>query len=109
MDTGWPPAEAGAQDAVGWPDRMPPFGVPQDYIAAAMAAPGGMVLVERTPGTEIGANRYDIIDGGGNLHRTFTLGSAKRIVGFGRASVFVVTADEWGLLRLTRHPWPEPD
>jgi hypothetical protein len=98
-------------DAVpGWPRDLPPFldrtlgageGTPP-----AFAAPGGSLVIRRTPGATISTNQYDVVDRRGVLQGVLSLPANEAIVGFGARSVFVVALDEFDVQHLRRHPWP---
>ncbi len=69
-------------------------------------APGGMLLIVRTPTLEAPGNRYDLIDRTGELRGVIRLPADQSIVGFGSSSLYVVRKDEMDLQTLSRHPWP---
>jgi len=84
-----------------FPEFLPPF-LPDALLATA----DGKLLIRRTPSTGSPGNRYDVIDRRGQLVGVIALPPNQRIMGFGAASVYLVTTDEVDLQWLTRHPWP---
>lgn len=96
---------------VPWPRHVPPFVRSRLRRATPGAtplrpAPGGMLLILRTPTLEAPGNRYDVIDRAGELRGVLRLPQDQSIVGFGGSSLFIVQEDEMGLQTLKRHPWP---
>ena len=87
-------------DRYTWPDAMPAFRsgrVPVD--------PRGRAWVARA--TEAGApSTYDLFDGAGQQVSTIRFEPGARVVGFGEASVYVVTFDDFDLAYLQRHDMP---
>lgn len=84
-----------------WPERLPPF-----LANAASFAPDGMLWVKRT--TVAGAPpRYDVIDPAGRLVRQVVLPLRSRVVGFGKASVYVSRYDQDDLQYLQRYALPK--
>ena len=105
-------AQGGCRPEVypGWPEYMPPF-VWEPWSAtpggiALQPAPGGMLLVQRTPTIDAPEARYDVVDRSGVLRGIIRLRAHQAIVGHGRVSLYVVEKDSMGLLTLSRHPWP---
>ena len=91
-----------------WPKVLPPFlpgGYPE-WTAAVFATADGSVAIRRSPSSESRYTRYDVVDRRGDLVTTVMLDTNQSIIGFGDASVYVTTRDEYDLLTLTRHPWP---
>lgn len=83
-----------------WPATIPPF-----LSLPLFGAPGGGVLIYRTPTALHPGNRYDVIDRTGRLTGWLELPASDRIAGFGAKSVYVIVTDDDGLQHLQRHPW----
>lgn len=88
-------------DQYTWPEVKPPF-----YAGRIPVDPENRAWVRRhveagDPGT------YDVIDESGNRMGTVLLDSGKRVVGFGRGTVYVVAYDEFDLNYLERYAIPE--
>jgi hypothetical protein len=87
-----PPAE--------WPEVLPPF-----LPGAASFAPDGMLWVRRTvPAGEPAT--FDLIDPAGRVVHRVRLQPRSRLLGFGRASVYVARVDDDDLQYVQRHPLP---
>lgn len=84
-----------------WAATVPPY-----RQGALTALPDGTLLVAREPWSGDSGNVYDVVDRAGGLVGTLQLPSSRRVVGSGRASVFIAAADENGIERLHQHPWP---
>lgn len=105
------------QFSVKWPKHMPAFlrerlRTTAPSGTALRPAPGGMLLVLRTPTLEAPGNRYDVIDRTGALRGVFRLPVDQTIVGFGPSSLYVVRRNAVDLQTLSRHPWrlgPPPE
>lgn len=96
---------------VPWPRHVPPFVMSRLRSVTPGAtplrpAPGGMLLILRTPTLEAPGNRYDLIDRSGALRGVFRLPVDQTIAGFGPSSLYVVRKDAMDLQTLSRHPWP---
>lgn len=95
-----------------WPSQVPPFGMVLDrgWVTpggtALQPGPHGRLLIRRTPTTNAPETRYDVVDRSGALRGAILMPEGGTIVGFGRASLYVVQKDEMDLLTLSRHPWP---
>lgn len=90
---------AGATD---WPETLPPFAEWTELLAS----PDGLVLIRRIPSADQPETRYDMVDRRGALRGQLVLPPNQQLHGFGAQSVYVVTTDDDGIQRLTRHPWP---
>jgi hypothetical protein len=86
--------------ATEWPKVVPPF-----ESGALLPTPEGWLLIARVPTADHPEQRYDVIDRAGMLRAHLILTPSQRIVGFGRAVVYVVAEDSDGIQRLARHPW----
>ncbi len=86
-----------------WPDLIPPF---VDGQGSVLATEDGMLVVARTPTAGQVGQLYDVFDHRGSRQFQLLLPSGRRILGFGRKSVFVVSTDQDGIQRLSRHSWP---
>lgn len=84
--------------AVEWPDYLPPF-----LNGAVWSAPNGAVWVHRTTASE---SQYDVVDRTGRVTQQVVLREGARVVGFGRAAVYVVRVDDDGLEFLQRYALP---
>lgn len=94
----------------GWPEHMPPF-VWKPWSAtpggiALQPAPGGMLLIQRTPTVDAPEARYDVVDRSGALRGTIRLRGHQAIVGHGHFALYVIEKDSMDLLTLSSHPWP---
>ena len=85
----------------GWPRRVPAF-----VREGLLAVPAGSLLVRRMPSARSEQQRYDVVDRSGHVVQIVTVPLDQRIVGFGRAAVYVVTKDDDDVEHLRRHPWP---
>lgn len=83
-----------------WPEHLPPF-----LIGAAIYAPDGTLWVQRTGAAEAPPS-FDVIDGNGALVQRVVLPPRSRLVGFGKAALYVVRQDEDDLQYLQRHRLP---
>ena len=84
-----------------WVEFVPPI-----RTTAVIAAADGSVLIPRSQWTGMEDNRYDLVDRRGFLIGQLVIGDAERVVGFGRAAIYVAVADSDGIERLKKHPWP---
>jgi hypothetical protein len=87
-------------DQYPWPELKPPF-----YSGRIPVDPEGRAWVRRHVEAGEGST-YDVFDGRGELVETLVLGAGKRVVGFGRASIYVVSFDEFDLNYLERYSLP---
>jgi hypothetical protein len=85
-----------------WPATIPP--VPE--IGTHLLTWDGKFLVSRSKTAANPGNLYDVINHGGLRERQVYLPPNESILGFGKGTVYVVVADEDGVMRLRRHPWP---
>lgn len=87
---------------VTWAKEVPPF----RGDAFVAFAPDGMLWIQRTTfGREGG--RYDIVGPDGKLVDRVRLPEGHRVVGFGRAALYLVRRDADDLEFLQRHPLPK--
>ena len=85
-----------------FPDRIPPFiGGP-----APLISPQGYLLVLRTATLADPGPLYDVFDRQGNRTYQLSMPSNQRPIAFGAKSLYVVTTDDDGIQRLSRHAWP---
>jgi hypothetical protein len=87
-------------DQYAWPDSKPPM-----YQGRVPIDPQGRAWVHRSmkagqPST------YDVFDRAGKRAGTVTLGTGKRVVGFGKGWVYVVSFDDFDLSYLERFKMP---
>jgi hypothetical protein len=88
-----------------WPDVIPPF-ITHRRLDDIYSAPGGAVVIRRAPSSIIPNPRYDIVGRDGRLQGILELGARERILGFGRASIYILETDPLtDLQSLRRHPW----
>lgn len=87
-------------DQYAWPDRKPAFAGGRINID-----PSGRAWVRRHVGAG-DPSAYDVFDRAGSRIGTVTLDPGKRIIGFGRSSVYVVSFDEFDLNYLERYAMP---
>lgn len=102
--------------------RVMPSGVPQPSLAPltdfpatlplisadmlSLATAQGQLLIRRTQSIALPGTRYLVVNRRGTLDGELVLEEHSEIIGFGAKSVYVITADEDGIQRLSRHPWP---
>ncbi len=87
-------------EPVEWPDYLPPF-----LYAAVQIDPSGILWVHRT--TDAGAPElFDLVDRLGNVVGQVQTPTRTRIVGFGRAHVYLVRLDADHQEFLERYPMP---
>ena len=87
-------------DQYEWPDRKPPF-----YSGRLSIDGQSRVWVRRH--VDAGdPSTYDVFDRQGQHVRTVSLEHGKRIVGFGEASIYVVSFDQFDLNYLERYTLP---
>lgn len=82
-----------------WPETLPAF----SGLDAVMMSPEGEVWVRRVLPASVRTTRYDVFDGQGRLIKEVTLKPRSRVIGFGRASAYVVRSDEDDLQYLERY------
>lgn len=80
-------------------DELPPF-----TSIALVALPDGRLAIRRHPSRREPGVEYDIVDRAGARVQRLVLPAESRIVGSGRASIYVATKDEDGIERVARHP-----
>ena len=80
-----------------WPEFKPPF-----LANAAVVAPDGRLWVQRTVPAGA-APRYDLFDSFGRRAGNVTLPAGTRLLGFGRASAYLVRTDADDLQYLQRY------
>jgi hypothetical protein len=90
-----------ARNATDWPEIAPPFD-----SSPLLSSPDGRLVIGRLPSADDPGMRYDLVDRRGVSTGQLLLAANERILGFGRAAVFVVVTDDDGIQRLQRHPWP---
>lgn len=83
-----------------WPEELPPF-----LMDAVRFAPDGNLWVERTTAARA-PQTFDVIDRSGRVASHVVLPAKSRLVGFGKASVYIVRIDEDDLEHLERHMLP---
>lgn len=86
-----------------FPDFIPPF--PASYNVA-YPAPDGSVLIRRSLSADVTVPTYFVVNRRAQLVGELVLPRDHRIVGSGRASLYVAVTDDDGIWRLQRHPWP---
>lgn len=83
-----------------WPPRLPAFN-----NAALLATPSGDLLIRRAPSAGAPVNVIDVVSRTGALIGRLELPPNQSLIGVSRRWAFVVTTDNDGLQRLSRHPW----
>ncbi len=96
---GMPPPDP---DDFVWADEVPPFQPESMFIA-----PDGTAWVETVPGAD-GVVRYDVFDDAGQMVGPAELLPGHRVVGVGRASIFLVRIDYDGWEWLGRYGVEQP-
>lgn len=90
-----------AAGATVWPVHVPPFN-----MTRMLGTPEGWLAIPRVPTADHPDPRYDMVDRRGSLRAQLLLPANQRLLGFGAASAYVITTDDDGIQRLSRHPWP---
>jgi hypothetical protein len=88
------------------PDPEPFAATVPPFDGALMALPDGSVLLRRTPWSGDLRRRYAVIDRRGIITREIVVPDNQRIIGFGPKSAYLITTDDDGIQRLSRHAWP---
>lgn len=83
-----------------WADRLAPI------RSGSLSTPEGSILVARSQWSRVPDSQYDLVDRAGSIVGRLALPDSERVIGFGRASVYVVVTDGDGFQFLRRHPWP---
>ncbi len=87
-------------DQYEWPETKPPI-----YGGRVLVDPLGRAWVRRH--VEAGdSTTYDLFHRNGRRVATYTLANGKRVVSFGKESVYVVAFDDFDLAYLERYPLP---
>ena len=84
-----------------WPEVVPPF-----QPDALLPAPDGRLWIKRVATSANLNPPYDVVDRQGTLVARVAVEKDVAVVGFGRGVVFTSVADENGLQRLQRRPYP---
>ena len=87
-------------DRFPWAEFVPPF-----RQGALTALPDGMLAIAREPWSGSADGMHDIVDRNGARIGTLRLTPGSRIVGTGRGVVYVVSRNDDGIERLSRHAW----
>lgn len=87
-----------------WPQYLPPFLVRQSGFVhdAAIFAPDGRLWIRRTTRLDQ-APAYDVVDEAGRVVDNVSLRARSRVVGFGKAAVYVVRSDSSDLEYLEKY------
>lgn len=95
-------------DVAGWPETVPPFVPrgPNRALLPLLAAPDGRLVIARRSSRVAPESRYDFIDRSGRLTGVLVLPGHEALLGFGRGSLYVASADADGIATVRRHPWP---
>jgi hypothetical protein len=96
------------EDMSGWPAFVPPFVPrgPNNALLPLLAAPDGRLVIARRASRTAPESRYDIVDRGGRLSGVLVLADNEALLGFGRGSIYVLSADGDGVGTVRRHAWP---
>jgi hypothetical protein len=119
-DLGWKPVKVDAREKQAYEARVSKrLGQKVDYSHAPwsasippirqsplLAGPEGNVWIARSLWSGMEDTRYDIVDRRGMLVGRVVMPTNERIVGFGKAVVYVAVSDDDGIERLRKHPWP---
>jgi hypothetical protein len=93
-----------------WPDEIPPFSSVSTVLGepspALLASPDGRLFVHRMNTASAPETRYDVIGRDGRLQGQLVLDPNQRILGFGEKHLYLAVADDDGIQRVRRHPWP---
>lgn len=91
-----------------WPEAMPPFlpRGPTRALLPLLASPDGRLVIARSPSRGAPESRYDFIDRRGDRTGSLVLPPNEVLLGFGRASLYVLSGDADGVATVRRHPWP---
>jgi hypothetical protein len=98
-----PRERAGFQisDYLNWPMVLPAF-----HIDALQLTDDGKLVIQRTAAPGRTDRLYDVVDRAALFVERIAVEPTRRIVGFGKGTVYVVATDSDGLETLARHPWP---
>jgi hypothetical protein len=80
--------------------------VPPIRSTAMIRTADGNLLIPRSQWSGMEGNRYDLVDRRGFRLGQLIVGDAERVIGFGRSAIYVAVADDDGIERLKKHPWP---
>jgi hypothetical protein len=89
-----------------FPTNAPPFEYRAPGDPPLFAAPDGRLVIRRTILASASENAYDVVDRSGRLVSTLLIPKRDRVVGFGAASVYIVSRDADDIERIRRHSWP---
>lgn len=87
-----------------WPAVIPPFSYQSPL--SVLITQHGEVLVERTPTAAQAGPMYDVFDRRGVRLSQLVLPEGKKVLGFGKGTVYVVMTDDDGIQTVSRHAWP---
>jgi hypothetical protein len=80
-----------------WPKTKPPF------VGPAMIASNGTLWIERSRAARDATTSYDVFAANGSHAERVTMSGTRRVVGFGRGTVYVAYKDDDDLLHLERY------
>jgi len=86
-----------------WPLTLPPFA---SFPPAVWPTNNAQVVVQRVPSADRPERRLDVFDRRGVRVRQLMLTDRQRILAFGATSAYILTTDDDGIQRISRHPWP---
>jgi hypothetical protein len=89
-------------ESIDWPEKA--SAIP--FQLYPTMAPNGWLVLRRQASTKWRDGLHDIVDRSGKLVAHLQMSPEQKIVGYGKAAVYVVTTDDAGLQFLSRHPWP---
>jgi hypothetical protein len=85
-------------DEQNWPDTKPPF-----ESNGVFVTPDGELWIRESRPARAGAERYDVVDAAGRLVRRVDLPAGRRLVGFGKGTLYTVQTDADDLEWLERY------
>jgi hypothetical protein len=98
---GLAPLPPGVRPDPVWPEEIPPVSA----VAPTCASDGRLFLL-RSKTSEREYPLYDIVNRAGDIVERLALDRNHELLGFGAASIYVITRDQLGIETVRRHPYP---
>jgi hypothetical protein len=84
-----------------WAEFKPPF-----VVGTAISAPDNTLWVQRSTTAAAKDATWDVFDRSGRIVRQVVMPKRSRVVGFGKAAVYVARVDDDDLMYIGRYPMP---